>query len=208
MCHAEGTLSSGSIEPTADMSVWPPAGALKVDAVDVADGYERLAARGYGYGPAFRGLTAMWARGDEMFAEVRLPDAAGGVSGFGVHPALLDATLHAAVMANRDAELVLPFSWQGVSLHAAGASAVRARIAPAGPSAVSIELADGLGLPVLSVTSMVARPLSEQQLRAGMRVRDPTGSSRCSGRRRPGFRHPAPRRRTKYLNPLRPKKIR
>ena len=63
---------------------------------------------------------------------------------------------------------MLPFSWQGVSLHAAGASAVRARIAPAGPSAVSIELADGLGLPVLSVTSMVARPLSEQQLRAGI----------------------------------------
>ena len=165
VCHAEGTLSSGSVEPTTDMSVWPPAGAISVD---VADGYQRLAARGYGYGPAFRGLTAMWARGEEMFAEVRLPDAAGGVSGFGVHPALLDATLHAAVMANPDAELVLPFSWQGVSLHAAGASAVRARIAPAGPSAVSIELADGLGLPVLSVTSMVARPLSEQQLRAGI----------------------------------------
>ena len=65
--------------------------------------------------------------------------------------------------------LVLPFSWQGVSLHAAGASAVRARIAPVGlPSAVSIELADGLGLPVLSVRAMVARPVSEQQLRAAV----------------------------------------
>ena len=168
VCHAEGTLSSGSIEPTTDLSEWPPAGAVEVA---VADGYERLAARGYGYGPAFRGLTAMWARGDEMFAEVRLPDAAGGVSGFGMHPALLDAALHAAVVANRDAELVVPFSWQGVSLHAAGASAVRARIAPAGPTGstgVSIELADGLGLPVLSVASMVARPLNEQQLRASV----------------------------------------
>ena len=163
VCHAEGTLSSGSVEPTADLSVWPPAGAV---AVEVADGYERLAERGYAYGPAFRGLTAMWVRGDEIFAEVRLPDAAGGVSGFGMHPALLDAALHAVVVVNQDAELVVPFSWQGVSLHAAGASAVRARIAPAGSSAVSIELADGLGLPVLSVASMVARPLSEQQLRA------------------------------------------
>ena len=162
VCHAEGTLSSGSVEPSADLSVWPPAGAL---AIDLADGYERLAARGYGYGPAFRGLTAMWARGDEMFAEVQLPDAAGGVSGFGVHPALLDAALHVAIMASETPEVVLPFSWQGVSLHAAGASAVRARIAPAGPSAVSIELADGLGLPVLSVGAMVARPVTERQLR-------------------------------------------
>src|ERR1700758_673192 len=150
VCHAEGTLSPGSVEPGANLSVWPPAGAV---AADPADGYEQLAARGYGYGPAFQGLTATWVRGDEVFAEVRLPDAAGGVNGFGVHPALLDAAMHALVMGRRVAgrtdDVVLPFSWQGVSLHAAGASAVRARIAPAGTStaskAVSIELADGLG---------------------------------------------------------------
>ncbi|KZS60578.1 type I polyketide synthase [Mycobacterium ostraviense] len=163
VCHAEGTLRAGTVEPAADLSVWPPAGAA---AVDVADGYQRLAERDYGYGPAFRGLTAMWARGDELFAEVRLPEAAGGVAGFGLHPALLDAALHTAVIANPDAELVLPFSWQRVSLHATGAAAVRVRIAPAGPSAVSVELADDLGLPVLSVAAMVARPVSEQQLRA------------------------------------------
>ncbi|ORU99073.1 polyketide synthase [Mycobacterium bohemicum] len=169
ICHAEGVLSPGSVEPAADLSVWPPAGAV---AVDAADGYERLAANGYGYGPAFRGVTALWVRGEEVFAEVTLPEAAGGVNGFGIHPALLDAALHAAVMADRDgADVLLPFSWQGVSLHAAGASAVRARIAPtgrAGTPAISIELADGLGLPVLSVASMAARPVSGQQLRAAV----------------------------------------
>ncbi|WP_156687849.1 type I polyketide synthase [Mycobacterium sp. Marseille-P9652] len=171
VCHAEGILSTGSVEPAADLSAWPPTGAV---AVDAADGYERLAARGYGYGPAFRGLTSVWARGDEVFAEVRLPESAGGVGGFGIHPALLDAAMHAMIVANgtsTDAtEVVLPFAWQGVSLHAAGATAVRARIAPAGGSsrAVSIELADGLGLPVLSVAAMVARPVSEQQLRAAV----------------------------------------
>ncbi|HZU49165.1 MAG TPA: SDR family NAD(P)-dependent oxidoreductase, partial [Mycobacterium sp.] len=163
VCHAEGALRSGSLEPGADLSAWPPPGAT---AVDVADGYERLAARGYQYGPAFRGLTAMWRRGDEVFAEVTLPEPAGGLSGFGVHPALLDAALHALVVADNGAEVALPFSWQGVTLHAAGAAAVRARIAPAGPSAVSIELADGLGLPVLSVTTMVARPVTGEQLMA------------------------------------------
>ena len=167
-CHATGSLSSATAEPAADLSNWPPEGA---SAVDVTDGYQRLAERGYQYGPAFQGLTALWRRGDEFFAEVTLPQAAGGVTGFGVHPVLLDAALHAAAITHAgadDAEIALPFSWQGVSLHAAGASSVRARIAPSGPSAVSVELADGLGLPVLSVTSMIARPISQQQLMAAV----------------------------------------
>ena len=75
--------------------MWPPEGAI---AVDVTDGYQRLAERGYQYGPAFQGLTALWRRGDEFFAEVTLPQAAGGVTGFGVHPVLLDAALHAAAV--------------------------------------------------------------------------------------------------------------
>jgi len=162
-CHATGFLSTGPVEPGADLSVWPPEGASPVD---VADGYQRLAARGYEYGPAFQGLTALWRRGDEFFAEVTLPQAAGGVTGFGVHPVLLDAALHAAAVTHEGDGVALPFSWQGVSLHAAGASSVRARIAPSGPSAVSVELADGLGLPVLSVASMVARPVSQQHLMA------------------------------------------
>jgi polyketide synthase 12 len=169
--NAEGVLSAGSVEPTADLSVWPPVGAV---AVDVGDGYERLAERGYRYGPAFRGLTSMWRRGDELFAEVTLPaDAGVSLTGFGVHPVMLDAALHAVVLASDSAELaegsvLVPFSWQNVSLHAAGASAVRARIVPVGESAVSLELADALGLPVLSVASMVARPVSDRQLLAAV----------------------------------------
>ncbi|TVS76918.1 acyltransferase domain-containing protein, partial [Mycobacterium helveticum] len=169
LLHAEGVLGTGSAEPGADLSAWPPAGAVPVD---IGDGYERLAERGYGYGPAFRGLTSMWRRGDEVFAEVALPvDAGLSVAGFGVHPVLLDAALHAVILASKEGELaegsvLVPFSWQRVSLYAAGAEALRARIAPSGPSSMSIELADGLGLPVLSVSSMVARPVSDQQLLA------------------------------------------
>ncbi|WP_264992447.1 type I polyketide synthase, partial [Mycobacterium montefiorense] len=169
--HAEGVLRAGSAESCADLSAWPPIGAVPVD---VGDGYERLAERGYGYGPAFRGLTSMWRRGDEVFAEVTLPaDAGVSVAGFGVHPVMLDAAMHAVILASDSDELaegsmLVPFSWQQVSLHAAGASAVRARIVPVSESAVSIELADGLGLPVLSVASMVARPVTDQQLLAAV----------------------------------------
>jgi polyketide synthase 12 len=127
--HAEGVVRPGAAEAGADMSSWPPVGATPVD----IDGlYDRLAARGYGYGPAFQGLTAMWRRGDDIFADVSLPDNAGvSPAGFGVHPAVLDAALHAVIVAteadhNSKTGVLVPFSWQGVSLHAAGASSVRA----------------------------------------------------------------------------------
>jgi len=163
--HAEGVLSAAAGTPTADLSSWPPAGATPVD---VSGAYAEMAEHGYEYGPAFQGLTAVWRRGDEIFAEVAVPDAGGSVGGFGVHPALLDSALHAVIVTAEDGQIALPFSWQKVSLHAAGAAAARVRIAPSGPHAMSIELADGLGLPVLSVASMVARPVSAEQLAAAL----------------------------------------
>ncbi len=162
--HAEGELSTASMEPPADLSVWPPVAAT---AVDTAGGYERLAARGYEYGPAFRGLQAVWRRGNEIFAEVAVPQAVGAqVGGFGIHPLLLDSALHALGIDDERTQTVLPFSWQGVSLHAAGATRARVRIAPAGAGAVSVEMADAAGLPVLSVRSLAMRPVSAGQLAA------------------------------------------
>jgi polyketide synthase 7 len=160
--HAEGLLDVGSVKPTADLTVWPPAGAV---AMDVVGAYEQLAGRGYEYGPAFQGLHAMWRLGNEIFAEVAVPGDAGVTLGaFGIHPVLLDAALHAMGVAVDQAQTMLPFSWQGVCLHAAGASRARVRIAPVGVAAVSIELADAVGLPVLSVRELVVRPVSAGQL--------------------------------------------
>ncbi|EFG79593.1 acyl transferase domain protein, partial [Mycobacterium parascrofulaceum ATCC BAA-614] len=162
--HARGVLRAAPVPPAADLSVWPPVGA---EPVDVADAYARLAGRGYEYGRAFRGLRAMWRRGDEIFAEVALPDEAGAQDGgFGIHPVLLDAALHAIGVAGEQDQTLLPFSWQGVSLHAAGASRARVRIAPSDTGAVSVELADGSGLPVLSARSLAMRPVSAGQLAA------------------------------------------
>ena len=147
-----------------------------------------LAERGYGYGPAFRGLTAMWRRGDEVFAEVALPaDAGVSAGGFGVHPVMLDAALHAVILASDKAEHELADKvrcWcrsPGRRL-----AACRRRVGGTGAdraghpvsTAVSIELADGLGLPVLSVASMVARPVTDQQLKAAVSSSGRIGSSR------------------------------
>ncbi len=64
LLHAEGTLGVAAAEASVDLSVWPPADAMRVD---ISDGYARLAARGYEYGPAFQGLVAIWRRGHGAF---------------------------------------------------------------------------------------------------------------------------------------------
>src|SRR5882757_7925893 len=166
LLNAEGKLGVNAAEASVDLSVWPPAGA---ESVDISDGYAQLAARGYAYGPAFQGLVAIWRRESELFVEVAAPTGAGvAVDGMGMHPAVLDAVLHALGLAIETTETRLPFCWRGVSLHAAGAGRVRARLTSAGSDEISIEVADGAGLPVLTVGSLVTRPMSAEQLGAAV----------------------------------------
>jgi mycoketide-CoA synthase len=164
--HAAGTLAPAHDSVPAggpDMIHWPPAGAQPVN----LDGfYDSLAAAGLAYGPAFANLGAAWHRdtplGPEIFAEVALPDGT-AVAGYGVHPALLDAALHAiglrpgAGLAGDDGPL-LPFAWSEVAVHASGAAAARVHVgATASGDGVSVTLADGSGGLVASVGSLVLR---------------------------------------------------
>ncbi|MBC3989122.1 SDR family NAD(P)-dependent oxidoreductase [Streptomyces sp. AC563] len=111
VCHAEGVLSPPSDaadQPTGLLGAWPPAGA---ESVDVDGFYTRAAAEGYGYGPAFQGLRAVWRQGEDVYAEVELPQAAGERDGYGIHPALLDAALHPALLIDQTgAEAAAPNS--------------------------------------------------------------------------------------------------
>ncbi|GCD98559.1 type I polyketide synthase [Embleya hyalina] len=161
--HASGSLDHGPVEEF-DLTAWPPPGAV---AVDWDGGYGRWTELGYHYGPAFQGLRAWWRRGTEIFAEVALPPGIAADAGrFGLHPALLDAALHAAVGDAPDTRL--PFSWQGVSLRAGGAAALRVWIRPDGADTVTLRLADGTGAPVASVESLALRSIP-----AGMPIAGP-----------------------------------
>ncbi|WP_256923820.1 type I polyketide synthase, partial [Streptomyces sp. 13-12-16] len=160
--HASGFLVEGVVPAEFDLAQWPPAGA---EVVPVEGAYEVFRERGYGYGPVFRGLRAAWRRGEELFAEVALPqESVGGAGGFGLHPALLDASMHAAILNDGEGETVIPFAWNGVRLHAVGATAVRVRIGKLDGRAVTLSVADVTGAPVMSVGSMVGRPVSADQL--------------------------------------------
>ncbi|MEU3877285.1 type I polyketide synthase [Streptomyces sp. NPDC029704] len=157
--HATGTLAPPAAAPADDLLTWPPKGA---DALPVDGLYADLAERGYGYGPAFQGVRAAWRRGADVFADVALPGPAlADAARFGLHPALLDAALHAAGLGVLPAgdRPGMPFSFSGVSLHAAGATRLRARLTPAGPDAVTVVLADGTGRPVASIDRLTVRPV-------------------------------------------------
>ncbi|MFF1909840.1 SDR family NAD(P)-dependent oxidoreductase, partial [Kitasatospora sp. NPDC058218] len=163
-CHATGTAVP--VAPTsgwATDAVWPPAGAVPVG----LDGlYQRLAEDGLGYGPAFQGLHAAWRLGEEVYAEVRLPEAqSADADRFGIHPALLDAALHTTLIDGAE-QVRLPFSWAGATLHATGATALRVRLTPTGPDGLALSVADRTGLPVATIESLAVRPVSPAQLGA------------------------------------------
>ncbi|MET0426743.1 MAG: SDR family NAD(P)-dependent oxidoreductase, partial [Actinoplanes sp.] len=173
--HAAGFLAPATDPDLADLTSWPPAGA---EPVDVSGLYDELTVAGYGYGPMFRGLRAAWRLGDEVYAEVALPAGSRAEAGrYGIHPALLDATMHALSYGGVGAgaeqgATMLPFSWAGVSLLADGADAVRVRLSPAGPGAVTLAVADTFGAPVAVVRSLTLRPVTAAQLGDGAATAD------------------------------------
>ncbi|MET9685558.1 SDR family NAD(P)-dependent oxidoreductase, partial [Streptomyces coeruleorubidus] len=143
-----------------ELTHWPPQGA---EAVDITGAYAALADAGLAYGPAFQGVGAVWRRGADVFAEVRLPASHRSEAGrFGLHPALFDAALHAPLLAgaaDTGGTLRVPFAWNGVSLHASGATELRARVTSSGPDTVSLTLADPSGRLVARVDSLTTREL-------------------------------------------------
>ncbi|WP_442973853.1 beta-ketoacyl synthase N-terminal-like domain-containing protein, partial [Saccharothrix sp. ST-888] len=175
--HATGVLTVATEAASFELTQWPPADATPVDVQEIHTG---LAEAGFGYGPVFRGLQAAWLRDGEIFAEIALPvQARDDADRFGIHPALLDAALH-ALGASADGTTDgtgpdaaddavrggLPFAWNGVTLHATGASSLRLRVTPLGRGEVALDLADAAGQPVMTVRSLTLREISEEQLRA------------------------------------------
>ncbi|MEU8774107.1 type I polyketide synthase, partial [Streptomyces sp. NPDC048606] len=173
-CHATGVLTStpaprpDTAEPAP--TPWPPAGASPVD----LDGfYAGLAARSFSYGPLFQGLRAAWRLGDEVFAEVALPDESAEhpeTGRYGLHPALLDAALHGVGFGPLGDMGTgrMAFAWEDVRLHATGATRLRVRLTPAGTEAVAVTAWDDSGRPVATIGTLTFREVREEHLRAAL----------------------------------------
>ncbi|MFD6357744.1 SDR family NAD(P)-dependent oxidoreductase [Nocardia tengchongensis] len=153
--HAQGVLGiQGEPDADAGWAVWPPAGAVAVPS---------------------DGPRSVWRCGADLFVEVAAPPTLTEASRFGVHPALLESALHGQLVdADPDAgQVKSPVRWQGVTLHATGASLLRARITPVPgeADAVSIRVADAAGQMVLTARSMTVQEVSSAQP-AAFSVRD------------------------------------
>ncbi|AGL16012.1 modular polyketide synthase [Actinoplanes sp. N902-109] len=128
-----GSVAAGpAVEADRWATQWPPAGAQPIE-------------------PLGPGVQAAWRHGDEVFAEVTLPE--GTEPGTHVlHPQLIDSALSTQSVTG-----LLPLTWNGVTVHATGAAAARVRLAPVSPASSGAPASPGLsgssassGLPVSS----------------------------------------------------------
>ncbi|WUI00897.1 type I polyketide synthase [Spirillospora sp. NBC_00431] len=158
--HAQGLLDP---EPPADPAVPPPSRPADAAPIGIDDLYARFEDMSVAYGPAFQGLEAAWRHGDDFYAEISLPDDL-DVTGFGIHPALLDAVLHPLASQAQDDVTRLPFSWGGISLHASGASTLRVRLAPTGTDTITLTATDSTGAPVITIDALTVRAVDPSQL--------------------------------------------
>ncbi|MFI2478887.1 polyketide synthase dehydratase domain-containing protein, partial [Nocardia xishanensis] len=170
--NAEGVLAPGLDSAPVGLMQWPPAGATSVDIDGV---YDSLDEQGYHYGPVFQALRSVWRGADGVYAEIQLPEQARtDAQRFGLHPALLDAALHALRSSGdvqaEGAGIALPFAWSGVTVHASGADALRVRLTRVGEHGVALDLADMTGAPVATVRNLASRPIDPAQLTAGTAI--------------------------------------
>ncbi|WP_143086414.1 type I polyketide synthase [Amycolatopsis saalfeldensis] len=161
--HAFGVLGTGPSRPAAESTSIPP-DAAPLDVVALQDG---LADLGYDYGPAFRAVHAAWRRGDDVYADIRVPENL-PTDGFVLHPVLLDAALQVALGTlpadDRTRALLLPFSWSEVRVHGTCATSLRVRVTRLRPNEFRIIATDADGAPVAEAASVTTRPVDPAAL--------------------------------------------
>ncbi|MBK3521146.1 type I polyketide synthase, partial [Streptomyces sp. MBT70] len=176
--HATGVLGPSADRATrADRADIPGADGSEAAPIDIGSLYDRLAEAGYDYGPTFQGLTGVRRHGEDLHAEVSFPADPAQLTGYRVHPALLDAAIQPlTLLAGLAAEdggaggnpARLPFSFSGVSVTGSAAT-VRVVLHPTGPDTCAVRITDTAGTPVVSIDEIVLRPVEAAGPGAGRR---------------------------------------
>lgn len=125
---------------------------------DIPQAYSALASSGINYGPSFQSVCAVWREcQDELRAHIEPSPNQGRM--YALHPALLDAAIHACLLAEPDTatrKTSLPFLFRGVRICApAGSGALIARIRKLGENRFSVTLMDKATRKLVAVVSEV-----------------------------------------------------
>ena len=156
-------LPAPSFNSTASAGPWPPEGAAPLD--PAAAVYGRLAELGFDYGPAFQGLTAIWRRGEEIFAEVALDRTQAAEAGrFGVRTRrrwtrASIPPIETFAVALGQSRVPLPFSFRGGRLERSARGGAARRDRPHRRRHAALTATDTEGAPVVAIDSLATRPV-------------------------------------------------
>lgn len=142
---------------------------------DVGALYDRLAATGIAYGPAFQNLEEVWSGNGEVLARVRGPaDDDRHAAAYGLHPALLDVGLQALAAVATDQGLLrpggkfLPARIGRVTRHGrvAGPCWVHSRLAHVTDSGFrgDIDFVDGDGAPLAALRDVFCTLVASREV--------------------------------------------
>ncbi|MFH8760745.1 type I polyketide synthase, partial [Streptomyces atroolivaceus] len=179
--HATAELHPGAEETDEAYArlagTWPPADATPADTAGL---YGELFAAGQQFGSALQGLRGAWRAGDDIYAEVELPEQS--VEGLVPRAALMESVCHAWRLADAGdpgtAGALQPTVWQGVRVWAGGldtatskdavddARIVRVLLSPADDGALRVRATDAEGIPLLSADRVELRPVTAARLRS------------------------------------------
>ncbi|QDX31003.1 type I polyketide synthase [Dickeya poaceiphila] len=168
--HATAQLQRDApgLERPFDNADWPP---VNSEPLDLTRLHQRLYAAGYEYGSAFKGLSAAWRDGDDVYAEASLPEAL-STNGYLLHPALLDALLHTIALPEDDGAtaLRLPFALSGITLTEEQPRQLRARLHLKTNDTVSLIATDEAGATVIAIETLTLRETTRDKLREQLRI--------------------------------------
>lgn len=165
--HATGTLKPTSLpNPGRDLFVNGTDPTKTESEVDISQAYAVLDDAGIRYGPTFQCVRAIWRLSDnDLLVQIDPPQNQGQKSTFVLHPAVLDAALHASTLSSSDkvtsGGIRLPFSIRGIQVFEAVdiSSPILARIHHIGEDRLSLTLTN-------KSTGMMVAKVAEVQLRA------------------------------------------
>ncbi|MFE4053273.1 SDR family NAD(P)-dependent oxidoreductase [Streptomyces sp. YIM B13518] len=145
--------------------------------LDAGQVYGAFAAHGIDYGPGHRGIQRLWAGEGQAVARLVLPDSVGTtLGGYGLHPALVDSALQAAVGVTAEAGGTphLPFAVDEVEIAGDCARSMWAWVRPSGGRKedsgvrrLDIDLCDDDGMVAVRLKGLSARAYSAGRTATG-----------------------------------------